>query len=147
MEMEPIYVPSNKLARLCHRVLGFIETFRQEQREEYVQERRAIFNADIDRRNRWRKMFFMRPLPHINDPTMERMLLAEMRASKDPSSHPMFEITSQYGQVHADCKDVLIQCSMTESVAINQNFARAISHMGIDTSELRKQPFGFVPRN
>lgn len=146
MDMEPIYVPSNKLERVCHGVLGFIENHRQCGREAYVIDRRITHNLKIDRRNRWRKWFGMTPLVHITDPMMEIQLRTEAHAMPQPLEHPMFVISGQYGQVESDCKDVLIQCSMTDSVAINQQFARAISHMGVDTSELRRQPFGFRPR-
>lgn len=146
MEMEPIYVPSNKLERVCHGVLGFIADYRQCGREEYVIMRRKAHNEATLKTNRWRKWIGLSPKPMVSDQDMERLLHAEAKALPQPLTHPMFVITGEYGQVEADCKDVLIQCTMTDSVAINQNFARAISHMGVDTSELRRQPFGFRPR-
>ncbi len=146
MDMEPIYVPSNKLVPVCHGVLGFIADFRQQGREEYVQARRADHNEKLDKRNRLRKWFCLKPLVHINDQQMERMLVLEARSMPQPLEHPMHQITGQYGQVEADCKDILIQCSMTDSVALHQGFARAISHMGVDVSGLRRQQFGFYPR-
>ncbi len=149
MEQEPIYVPSNKLTKVCHAVLGWIMNYRQTKRETYIIERVVAHNNKIHASNRVRgyfKWLGVKPNLYITAPGMELIVRAEMQAQPDPNQHPMMAIHQEYGNVEHEAKDTLIQCQMVDAVAISGGFCRAISHMGVDVSTLQRGPFGFYPR-
>jgi hypothetical protein len=150
MEQEPIYVPSDKLQVVCEDVLGRIYEARQTDRERYVLARTATYNAAIlqsNQRKRWLRIFGWRPAMFITPLGMEDQIAQEVGAMPegDKVNHPMIQIHRQYGQLEHEAKDAMIMARLSDVVPISPDFARGLSHLGVDPGFMRRAPFGFIP--
>ena len=147
MEQEPTYVPAKRLTGICETLLGKIYDTRQANKERYVMDRVFAYNAQIVKKNRWRKLFHLRPKMFITPVGMELAIKDEIdhMPDADKINHPMIEIHRVYGQLEHEAKDAMIMCQYNDTVAISADLARGISHMGIDLRPLSKVKFGFTP--
>ena len=152
MEQEPVYVPSGKLVSVCESVLGRIYDTRQANREQYVQARTQAYNQAVrnhNQRYRWaQRLFGVKPKMMITPDGMELLIRDEVRAMpvEQAAQHPMIAIHQEYGQLEHEAKDAMIMARLSDVVPISADFARGISHLGVDPSFMRKDPFGFGPR-
>jgi len=148
MEQEPVYVPSGKLTDVCHQVIGKILEYRQSEKERYVLARAHEWNAKVHAWNAkfWHRWFGSKR-PYITPMGMELEIQREVRsmAPQEAPNHPMIQIHTQYGRLEHEAKDAIIMAGLTDSVPVSADFARGVSHLGIDVSDLRKAPFGFHP--
>lgn len=153
MEQEPVYVPSDKLTNVCTNVLGKIYDIRQTDKEKYVASRMVDYNNTVAKKNKYRK--YLKPLgvrqyTEIHDPiVMESVILQEFTALRNldqasAAQHPMAQIHHQYGDLEHLTKDCMIQCYMSESVAVSADMVRGISHLGIPLDFMRKNRAGFI---
>ena len=150
MEQEPVYVPSGKVVLVCEDLLGRIYDRRQTDREAYVQDRMNAHNAQVQERNKRRRFlrwFGCKPELYVTPAGMEAMIAAEVKVLPDEVAlqHPMIQIHRQYGQLEHEAKDAMIMARWADTVPISADFARGLSHMGIDTCALRRPTFGFIP--
>lgn len=152
MEQEPVYVMSDKLADVCHAILGRIYEIRQSNKERYMQERTENYNNLVRKKNKYRKYFGwcgIKPYMEIDVETMEQMVLAEVKGLQQSNpeigkNHPVVQIYGEYSRLEHDAKDCLIQCAMSESVAVSADMARGISHLGIPLTFMRRPRVGFI---
>lgn len=151
MEQEPVYVPSDRLDKVCERILGTIYDRRQTDKERYVTYRVQEHNAAVVRSNgirKYGKWLGIKPKMLITPFGMELLIRDELEALPDEKRqvHPMVEIHRQYGQLEHEAKDCKIQCQLNESVPVSGDMARGISHLGLPLDFLVKPRFGFHPR-
>lgn len=153
MEQEPVYVLSDKLNMVCADVLGRIYDIRQTDKEKYVAERMAGYNEMVAQKNKYRKYlkpFGVKQYMEIHDPmVMEAVIQQEFQALKamdqtQAQNHPMVQIHGQYSNLEHETKDCMIQCAMSETVAVSADMARGISHLGIPLDFMRRQRVGFI---
>lgn len=151
MEQEPVYVPSHKLTIACEEALGRIYDCRQQSREQYVLERTRSYNEAVAARNkRWariKRWIGRPPEMYVTPQGMENMLLVEVR-SMDPEQaqeHPMIAVQREYGRLEHEAKDAMVMCKLADTVPISADFARGLSHLGVDPAFMHRAPFGFCP--
>lgn len=151
MEQEPIYVASGKLSGICEQALGKIYDYRQSQRQAIVEQRTHAYNLRVQAHNKIRRVFKwlgIGPEMSITPQGMEFVIMAEIQSMKPEKAvnHPIIVATQEYGGLEHEVKDCLIMCGLTEAVPVSGGMARGMSHLGVDTSGLKKPPFGFGPR-
>lgn len=152
MEQEPVYVTSDKLANVCHAVLGRIYEIRQNNKEQYMQARTTEYNNKIRAKNKYRKYFGwlgVKPYMEIDAAMMEQYVLSEIQGlrTQNPElgqNHPVVRIYDEYSRLEHMAKDALIQCNITDVVAVSSDMARGISHLGIPLNFMQRPRFGFI---
>lgn len=151
MEQEPVYVPSGQLIKVCEQVLGRIYDHRQANKEQYVKRCVDIYNNGVATRNHkrrwWNKLLRREPEMFITPQGME-IAIAQDIESTPPDvavNHPMLTIHREYGQLEHEAKDAMIMARYADMVPISPDFARGMSHLGVDPSFMKREPFGFRP--
>ena len=152
MEQEPVYVISDKLADVCHTVLGRIYEIRQTNKEQYMLARCADYNKKVQAKNKYRrylKYLGVKPYVEIDVETMEQLVLEELQGLQRTNpqlgqNHPVVNIYGEYAHLEHMTKDCLIQCAMNESVPVSADMARGISHLGIPLTFMQKPRVGFI---
>jgi hypothetical protein len=130
-----IEVPSHLVKRACEDLLVKIHERRLERRMELVE---SIYNdtrSMIERKNRWRKWLFLKPLTCPTVEEVDHHVLAQLNDGNqnDPLKDALAEDTAD---VESQAKDALMMADYCATVNVGVDLIRGMSRFRVATAGL-----------